>query len=1630
MAEEVFKVRFTQDGAKEIVRSFDDFIRGADTAEEAAARLVKKTNEVRRAADPAQKAYDKLAGAMHTLSRAEQAGIISAGERVRAQERMTITAQANLRPIGSLISKIGEETRAWGMSNTARQATIRTISQVEALMRRGIAVTEQERAAIMSANTAYYAKREGLRAAADAEAKLATEARKAAADQVTAANKVQRENANLLSSYNQIYRNAGTAVQSATAKMEHAHDQLREAQRRGLITSAQFADAERRLSAQYRESVDPLAKTIRLQRERIDYMKGLATGGRQLAQVERELTRLTSQGIVLDARKVASLRKTTAEADRLERAYRTINATQTKFFGLIGGVGIGMGAAFFTRSLDAVTNYGNRLRLVSSDQANANRLFSEVAKIATATRSDLESTVGAYSRIARATKDAGLSQQDALDITKAVTQSFKISGASIQEASASAVQFGQALASNRLGGDELRSILEQAPRLAQAVVDGVNLLSKTDPSVLPKKLRDEIAKTGRLSIGTMREVAKKGLLTTEVVAKAVQSQQKTIDAEFARTVPTIAESMVVLNNKWLEFLNNFNKGTGIGNMIAGSIMFIANNLNTVLPIVLAIGAAMTTAWVANGLMNFINLFRALPLMFASTASAASVNAAAMEANALAAASETLAVDASIVSLNAETGALVANSAAQAANATARGGAAAAGAAAGAGRVVQGGGAAVNAVAAGMAATGIAAGTAAPQVSLLARSMSAVAMAGRVVLGILTALAVGLVTFVAATVAGLGVVIGLWALLRDKTNDATEQMLIYAEGATQKAIVGQIKFTDVALGLWDTLSGKVDEVTLSQQAMTKQASEAAITDAKESTDAQIAAQQELLNEAAVTTVEMGNVFANMNEGIVKDFIDLVGNFYTGLAGINGAFTATAQVIGAVISNMVNGIAKKIADFYNATIVPMLNAAKAVGVGSGGTAIGGNIGGQVDIGSFTSDQFNAVGVNAVAVGNAARERMARGVGARAANRQRGGAGGLNAGGTPTLDGAGGGGGDGKKGKKGEDEAKKLASAYRQLRDELNPLLKITEDYAADQETLTKAQAAGLITGEQHADLLGRLTQRYNDARDPLGKYIRETEAEIGILGLAANQRELATAIMTKEREERERLRRDLTADEVARIREIETRKQGATQITQMTDAIKDAATARAVELGMLGGTPQQIEAETRARATLAEAIKNGTAGVEESLRLETAKELAFIRTRDAGKRVDDMYQELTATTRTFAEDSAALNTLLDQGRIGLERYNRELRNRALAVNANETSQRAGMERSIINLKNKTEDLASATATAFDNAFQSIEDGFAGLFAGQEFNAQQFFANIASDAARILYRQTIDPLVSKLGQALDIPGFASSGADVAKAAAQQSAIEAQKTAIATAGETTRAGLAATTAPIALATAATTQTGIEAAKTTATTVGVAARTGIETGATGIVAGVKATEVATHVGAEGVKTAATVAGTAARTAAEGTAAAATSGFNLLSMVQTVGANAVKAATGAYAAIAGIPVVGPVLAPIAAGAALAGVYALGKSVFSASEGFGSVPYDGAMTELHKEEMVLPAKYANPLRDQLTDGGGGGGAAPEVNVPIKVVNVNDPEAAVAAMDSAAGERVILNTIRNNPSTVAALLKGMD
>lgn len=162
--------------------------------------------------------------------------------------------------------------------------------------------------------------------------------------------------------------------------------------------------------------------------------------------------------------------------------------------------------------------------------------------------------------------------------------------------------------------------------------------------------------------------------------------------------------------------------------------------------------------------------------------------------------------------------------------------------------------------------------------------------------------------------------------------------------------------------------------------------------------------------------------------------------------------------------------------------------------------------------------------------------------------------------------------------------------------------------------------------------------------------------------------------------------------------------------------------------------------------------------------------------------------------------------------------------------------------------------------------------------------------------------------------------------------------------------------------------------------------------------------EVVAETAKEGAKTGAVAAGETARTATTWMGALARIGIAVWEGIKTVMINAWTAMAGAYAALASIPVVGPFIAPAAAAAVFAGVVAMAGKIRSAAGGYDIPRGVNPMTQLHAEEMVLPAKYANLLRG-MADGrlGNDADSAP---APVFAPNIT-----VHALDSRDVERAL-------------------
>lgn len=247
-----------------------------------------------------------------------------------------------------------------------------------------------------------------------------------------------------------------------------------------------------------------------------------------------------------------ALKKTEAQTKRQTRASKqsqkstqgmanAFNLAKVAVGGLVGALAI----RSFIRFSDAATNIENRLKLVTKSSDELAVAQAQVFKQAQEARIAFEGQAELFQRVARSSQTLNKTLGETLEVTEAVAKAITISGVSADSANAAIVQLGQGLASGALRGDELRSVLEQTPRLAQAIAEGMGI-----------------------AVGQLRELGMAGELTAEAVFEALQKQLPQLQAEFAQLTPTFSQAGTVLENSFIRATGAINDATGASESFA------------------------------------------------------------------------------------------------------------------------------------------------------------------------------------------------------------------------------------------------------------------------------------------------------------------------------------------------------------------------------------------------------------------------------------------------------------------------------------------------------------------------------------------------------------------------------------------------------------------------------------------------------------------------------------------------------------------------------------------------------------------------------------------------------------------------------------------------------------------------------------------------------------------------------------------------------------------------------------------------------------------------------------------------------------------------------------------------------
>ena len=218
-----------------------------------------------------------------------------------------------------------------------------------------------------------------------------------------------------------------------------------------------------------------------------------------------------------------------------------------------------MGSVYaMVKMADAVTTLNTQLRLSSNSAAEAAKAYTSLFDIAQKGRVSFVELGTTYAAIARSGKELGVSQERLLTVTQSISQAMTIGGGSAASMQAALVQLGQGLSSGVLRGEELNSIMEQTPRLAKALADGLGV-----------------------PIGKLRELGAAGQLTGEQVIAALEKAGPQLAKEMESATLTVGQAFTVLTNSVTNFIGIADAASGASGTLAGALKGVSGSIDTV-----------------------------------------------------------------------------------------------------------------------------------------------------------------------------------------------------------------------------------------------------------------------------------------------------------------------------------------------------------------------------------------------------------------------------------------------------------------------------------------------------------------------------------------------------------------------------------------------------------------------------------------------------------------------------------------------------------------------------------------------------------------------------------------------------------------------------------------------------------------------------------------------------------------------------------------------------------------------------------------------------------------------------------------------------------------------------------------
>lgn len=231
------------------------------------------------------------------------------------------------------------------------------------------------------------------------------------------------------------------------------------------------------------------------------------------------------------------------------RVEREVDKTALTFNRIVKAVQVyaaAMAALKLVKMADEFRLLGARVEVAAGSLDKGTAAMSALVAMSARTSTSLEANAEVFSRLNQSILQMGGTQRDTLQLTELLAKAIRVSGASATEAKSAMLQFGQALGSGKLAGDELRSLMENAPYLMRQLADGLGV-----------------------PMGALKSLGEQGKLTADVVTAALSKAAAKIDEDFKKVPLTLEAAMTVARDQATLAVLKFDQLTGSSSVLSG-----------------------------------------------------------------------------------------------------------------------------------------------------------------------------------------------------------------------------------------------------------------------------------------------------------------------------------------------------------------------------------------------------------------------------------------------------------------------------------------------------------------------------------------------------------------------------------------------------------------------------------------------------------------------------------------------------------------------------------------------------------------------------------------------------------------------------------------------------------------------------------------------------------------------------------------------------------------------------------------------------------------------------------------------------------------------------------------------------